>query len=250
MTAAGPHPSSPRPQDHRRAFWSFRRKSDFFWFLISFGMFCFALAVLLTRREPQVIETVRLVEKSPAKRRAPAPAAVPAAKPAAKAPAEPAPEPAGGAKVQEKVWQIFKDDGVVADAAWKDVGGENVLTIDYDFTQGRWVVVGNKAAPDFEKVRTIRFDMKGAGGQNTLEFKVEDAHGTNIGMRWHGVTDTKGAWRRFEISRSDLGYLWGGDGSELDWGNIKLVDFGVSAQETQGDAGGSGRVQIRRVQFL
>jgi hypothetical protein len=249
-------PASPSdPKSDRRAFIAFRRKTDFFWFLLTFVLFGFCLAVLwlgVVPRKPEVVEVekIRYVEK-PVEKPTPVPASPkPADKNVAKArPAPPRTQAPGAApQIREEILHLFKDEGVVADAGWKTQGTERALIITYDFSRGNWVVAGQGADPNFQNVDVIEFEVRSSGGKNTLEFKVEDEHGANIGQRWHGETGNP-EWKKYKLRRDDLKYLWGGEKAELDWSKIKLIDFGVSHQETQGDEGGSGRVEIRRIHF-
>jgi len=181
---------------------------------------------------------------------APVAAAVSAAPPAAQKPETPLPpKPAGmlSPRVKKKIWKVFKDKNVTANADWIDKDSERILQINYDFTDGNWVVVGQEVDPDFSYIKAVKFDYRGTGGNNTLEFKIEDNNDTNVGAVWNHMTATP-EWKTMIITRMELKYLWG-ESKVLDWSRIKLVDFAVSRQKLQGDAGGKGQVEIRRIHF-
>jgi hypothetical protein len=273
---------------HKRAFLSFRRKSDLLWFLTSVIMFsggtaAFVLALFFIGKTREPIPPAvappplspvtaplaatpppppPLEEKSP-----PPETAVPAkksgGKPVVRAGASRA-RPAGATnppsspvlKTETKpsgtlLLQQAGPFKTLVDRQAKLVVdpiesvGEPAIQLTYDLSYGDWVQCFVNVRENFSKYSRVQFLFKGEGASNTLEFKLVDSDGTNVGMVWSQQTGKK-AWTVVDLPLTDLTYLWGGD-STLELKRLRQVFFAISKKP--GDKGGRGRVTIRGVKF-
>lgn len=261
----------------RRALLSFRRKSDLVWFLVSVGMFVSGLTSLVYTlgqwRRPVVVE--RLVERevpsTPVPRETSRPAPAPAVEqtdegpfplesPVEKEPEfSPAPSSVSvkekntkGTKPlrwslleEKKFFLILFDRDARLTATATEVSGDPAVRLEYDFQSGRWVQAFVTLNRDFSKYARVRFAFKVEGADNTVEFKMVDADGTNVGASWTHRAGKSG-WTEVSLPLKDLKYLWGGDG-RMDWSQTRQIYFAVSRKS--GDEGGKGRVTIRGVTF-
>lgn len=123
--------------------------------------------------------------------------------------------------------------------------GESALRLDYDFQRGEWVQAFLNIKQDLGKYTRVQFAFNGEGGNNTLEFKIVDADGSNFGATWTHRTG-RSAWTVVDVPLAELAYLWGGD-NRMDWSRVRQIYFAVSRKS--GDEGGKGRVVIRGVTF-
>lgn len=271
----------------KRAFLSFRRKSDLIWFLTSVIMFsggtaAFVLAVFFIEKEKDVAPRgeVPSVSSLPAPAPAEPSAPVPLDEPPSPAAVSPSPKktvekplprsgvarsrPAGPPssasvpipKTEPKPLGYFllQQAGpfkTLSDRKAKVVVeaipsvGEPAIQLSYDLSQGDWVQCFVNVREDFSKYSRIQFLFNGEGPSNTLEMKLVDSDGTNVGMFWPQQTGKK-VWTVVDLPLSDLPYLWGGD-STLALKRIRQIFFAVSKKA--GDKGGRGRVTIRGIKF-
>ncbi|MBK8575349.1 MAG: hypothetical protein IPN90_06620 [Elusimicrobia bacterium] len=280
----------------KRAFLSFRRKSDLLWFaasliLFSGGTAAFILAVYFVHRAQTPMAIAPQI---------PAPVIAPAVPPALPAP-PPSPSavdapPAGGpnprpsspksagngargggdprpvkrpvaakippAPVVKKIesrasgyfllqqggpFKSFVDRRAkIAVDRVDDSYGEPAVQLTYDLSQGDWVQCFVNVRENFSNYTRVQFLFKGEGAKNTLEFKIVDSDGTNVGALWSQQTAKK-AWTVVDLPLSELTYLWGGD-PLLDFRRVRQIFFAVSKKS--GDKGGRGRVTLRGIKFL
>lgn len=124
--------------------------------------------------------------------------------------------------------------------------GELALQLTYALNEGVWVQCFVNVQENFSNYSRVQFLFKGEGANNTLEFKMVDSDGTNVGIFWPQETGKK-TWTVVNIPLSDLTYLWGGD-SMMELKRLRQIFFAVSKKP--GDQGGRGRVIIRGIKFL
>jgi hypothetical protein len=126
-----------------------------------------------------------------------------------------------------------------------EAAGEPALRLNFDLSQGEWVQCFLEVKENFKSYTRVQFLFMGEGSNNTLEFKVVDLDGTNVGIDWPQRTGKTG-WTVVDLPLADLLYLYGGDPS-LDWRHVRRISFAVSKR--RGDQGGRGRVTIRGIKF-
>lgn len=186
---------------------------------------------------------------------APMEAEVPAPPPAKRSRAErreasrteaPAPRARAYALLDDKApAQVLFDKNARITATALTAVGEPALRLDYDFQRGEWVQAFLNIKQDLGKYTRVQFAFNGEGGNNTLEFKIVDADGSNFGATWTHRTG-RSAWTVVDVPLTELAYLWGGD-NRMDWSRVRQIYFAVSRKN--GDEGGKGRVVIRGVTF-
>jgi hypothetical protein len=260
----------------RRSILSFRRKSDLVWFIASLVMFssgatAFVFVFLVPARGP--VPSL-VAAAAPPMAALPAPSlpamaptgtsenleesrrsAVPRAQhrpPVSKSPSSFVSSPASETKVTMPYFlretMSFKTSAepkatIVVEPVRSD--GETALQLAYDLSKGTWAQCFVNLRENFSNYSRVEFYVKGEGPPNTLEFKLVDADGTNVGMSWARQTGKK-AWTLVDLPLTNLTYLWGGDPT-LDLSRVRQIFFAVSKK--QGDRGGRGRVIIRGVRF-
>lgn len=283
-TSGGGPPQRVLTPRHKRAFLSFRRKSDLLWFFTSVVMFsggtaAFVLAVLLIGKTREPIPSLvvppplppvaaALPERLPPPEKPASPAAAaPAKKSVEKVPGRtgvsrarplgatiPPPVPVQKSEVKSPGYFLLQQAGsfkTLADRKAKLVVeptesvGEPAIQLTYDLSYGDWVQCFVNVRENFSKFSRVQFLFKGEGASNTLEIKLVDSDGTNVGMVWSQQTGKK-AWTVVDLPLTDLTYLWGGD-STLELKRLRQVFFAISKKP--GDKGGRGRVTIRGVKF-
>lgn len=141
--------------------------------------------------------------------------------------------------------QVLFDKNARITATALTAVGEPALRLDYDFQRGEWVQAFLNIKQDLGKYNRVQFAFNGEGGNNTLEFKIVDADGSNFGATWTHRTG-RSAWTVVDVPLTELAYLWGGD-NRMDWSRVRQIYFAVSRKN--GDEGGKGRVVIRGVTF-
>ena len=137
------------------------------------------------------------------------------------------------------------DRGAKLNAASSEAVGERAIRLNYDLSRGEWAQCFLEVKEDFRSFSRVQFLFMGDGSNNTLEFKVVDLDGTNVGVDWPQRTGKTG-WTVVDLPLADLLYLYGGD-PLLDWRHVRRISFAVSKR--RGDQGGRGRVTIRGIKF-
>lgn len=186
---------------------------------------------------------------------APAQETPPVAAPLTPAPAPepapaPAPEPAAGESLLDPTspiqgWNVYNDNGSTIKLV--DLPGENgkALGIEYNIGTGNWLATYKDLSLDLGRYKGIRFRYKGEGSGNSLEFKIEDADGSQFGMLVPSRSNP-GSWTTVEVKYTDLAYWWGGD-KNLNLASPK-VHFAVSVKD--GDQRGSGKVLVDQLELI
>lgn len=158
----------------------------------------------------------------------------------------PAPRARAYALFEDKATaQVLFDKNARVTATALTAVGEPALRLDYDFQRGEWVQAFLNIKQDLGKYTRVQFAFNGEGGNNTLEFKIVDADGSNFGATWTHRTG-RSAWTVVDVPLTELAYLWGGD-NRMDWSRVRQIYFAVSHKS--GDEGGKGRVVVRGVTF-
>lgn len=285
-TPGGGPPQRVLTPRHKRAFLSFRRKSDLLWFFTSVIMFsggtaAFVLAVVFIGKAREPIPSLvvppplapvaaALPEPLPPSlaEKPPSPAATaPTKKPVEKSSGRtgvsrarplgatnPPPVPVQKSELKPTGYFLLQQAGpfkTLADRQAKlrvdpsESVGESAIQLTYDLSYGDWVQCFVNVRENFSKYSRVQFLFKGEGAINTLEFKLVDSDGTNVGVFWSQQTAKK-VWTVVDLPLSDLPYLWGGD-STLELTRLRQIFFAISKKP--GDKGGRGRVTIRGIRF-
>jgi len=90
----------------------------------------------------------------------------------------------------------------------------------------------------------FRFDYKGSGAKNNLEFKVTDDRSTVFRMLLTDATDTDMVWKTLTVRYADLQYL-SGINKTFNFKNVTKFEFAVSA-----DVGGIGNLYVSDLFYL
>lgn len=251
MNDPAPPPKVFTPK-RRRAFLSFRRRSDLFWFLLSIVMFVFSFTVLVFKvhfEPPEVIE--RVIEK---------PSSTLPATPPPETSLSPTPTPQTPPQKQSRApaalegFPLFasteliqkstnRNAKIIFDARWLD--GHRTFFIDYQMNDGFWVQVSQTLPKNVSRYSRVQFDLEGDGSANTIELKLVDARGTTFGTSWPGGSRSRIS-RPITVPFKDLQFLYGE--KKLDWQDMKNIQFAISTR--MGDEGGKGRVRLRDFRLL
>jgi hypothetical protein len=235
----------------KRAFLSFRRKSDVVWHVVNLTLFIFSVAIIIFKVRFQPPEVQRVVERVPVPTEIASAAenALPAPEPHAPPPPAPAPvktvpPPPLDPLADSRPLTTSADRGARVNATVTEDEGRRTLIIDYELHGGRWAQVCQEVGINLASRPRFHLTFLGQGGANTFGVKVVDAAQTSRGVVWPGATN-RGAWTTLDKKLSDLAPLWGK--SDMDWTRVRQTCFVVSVKK--GDTAGTGRVWVKDVRF-
>lgn len=168
----------------------------------------------------------------------------PAAAPVEAPPVEAAPAAPAGADGLELAagWSSYMDKN--ATATLTDVPGQSgtALEMAYDLKTGVWLGAFKQMSEDATGKTGFRFVYRTEGAVNTIEFKLEDADGTNSGRLFRPAS----SWTTVEIPFSQIEFWWTnketGGNNALNLADFK-VHFAVSKKDPA-DQGGAGKLFI------
>jgi len=158
----------------------------------------------------------------------------------------------------EKAWQMFIDQGASARlySAEGPATGQKAVGLMYTWglreipnvqqATGSWLAIVTDVRMDMSEVRKISFPYKNTGAITNLEVKIHDQDGAVYGRKISsGNAMTK--WTTISVSRSEMKYLWGGDGSgKFDWSHVIQVEIALSRA---GDSRDSGTFHFGNISF-
>lgn len=208
-----------------------------------------------TRLSASILTLCLLLASACGQPPAPASETPPVAAPLTPAPAPepasaPAPAQASGESLLDPAspiqgWNVYNDNGSTIKLV--DLAGENgkALGIEYGMGTGNWLATYKDLTRDLGPFKGIRFRYKGEGSGNSLEFKIEDADGSQFGMLVPSRSNPA-SWTTVEVKFADLAYWWGGD-KNLNLVNPK-VHFAVSVKD--GDQRGTGKVIVDQLELI
>jgi hypothetical protein len=102
---------------------------------------------------------------------------------------------------------------------------------------GTWVSFARDLNMNLSEMRNIVFFIKSTGANANLEVKITDNNNCTYGKVYPNGSSVSN-WTQFVISRRDLNYMWGGDGSgKFDWANVTGIEFGLSRSTDSRDTG-------------
>jgi hypothetical protein len=145
----------------------------------------------------------------------------------------------------KEVFRTEADRGARFSVTPTSAQGERAVHLYFSFVEGTWGLCALDIREDLSRYSRVQFVFKGDGPANTLEFKLVDSDGTNVGEVWPRRT-TKSGWTVVDLRLKDLAFL-GGTDPVMDWTRVRRIYFAVSKRP--GDAGGKGRVTIRGLSF-
>lgn len=124
-----------------------------------------------------------------------------------------------------------------APQAWIKTGAEpgrtgNALRIDYDLTKDHFVEIGAPASIDLNKVKDLRWWMKGDLNGSVFEIKFVDTDGSTFGKKLPVSTVSKEEWKQFTLPMKECHYMWGGD-QKID----RIKEFYIAVSRGQAKKG-------------
>lgn len=108
-------------------------------------------------------------------------------------------------------WSMTKGDGT--DLEVKSVKGKDGKAIElvYDLKDTRqWVAIFKNFELEVSKNDEFKFQVKGSGELNNIEFKLTDVDGSNFTRAFDGMSN-KAEWTAISVPVSSLHHGWGGD---------------------------------------
>jgi serine/threonine protein kinase len=140
-------------------------------------------------------------------------------------------------------WFIYNNPGAIGSLnSTVTEDGTPVIEISFDLSGGKWIGAVKNKFYNFSGYQGVKFDYRGEGSSNTIEFKLEDSDGSNFGLVLASKT-TADSWTTVKIPFSDMTYWWGGD-QNLTWTAVKM-HYAISQKD--GDQGGAGKVLLRNI---
>lgn len=255
----------------KRTLLSFRRKRDVAWFLLSISAFAGGVTglIITSLRLRTSVPSIESTNSSSGEKRTelppeeqdPEPTALPSIEEPEEAAAPEPPEPKPATETEKipagpapKGFELVRAGTKFKTSTDRNArlgvtptvsSGEKAVRLEYDLAEGQWVQSFLEIKEDLSKYKRVQFVFSGGGGANTLEFKIVDSDGSNVGTDWPRATG-RPAWTVVDIPLRDLPYLWGGD-PKMDWKRVRQIYFNVAKRS--GDRGGKGRVTIRGIRF-
>ncbi|MDI6642200.1 MAG: CIA30 family protein, partial [Elusimicrobiota bacterium] len=149
------------------------------------------------------------------------------------------------------------EDKDITSTELKNVAGynDNAIELQYKFKRSEvniddWVVIERDWGLNLADYNAIKFQYKGTGGNNNLEFKLGDKNGTVFLRKFFSITDTGGEWKEIVIPFNELslfktGKDWQGNVlNTLNLNRIKSAYFTLSK-----NAGGSGTFSVKDLEI-
>jgi len=95
-----------------------------------------------------------------------------------------------------------------------------------------------------DNANAFRFDYKGSGGNNDLEFKIIDDNDTTFRFVLPDVTDTNSDWKTVTVLYDDMAYFTG-NVRDFNFKNVRKVEFALAKGE-----GGKGELYVDHIQYF
>lgn len=140
-------------------------------------------------------------------------------------------------------WFIYNNPGAIGSLnSTVSDDGTPILDITFDLSGGKWIGAVKNKYYNLSGYQGIKFEYKGEGSSNTIEFKLEDSDGSNFGLVLKSKTASD-SWTTVKIPFGDMTYWWGGD-QNLTWTAVK-IHYAISQKD--GDQGGTGKISIKNI---
>jgi hypothetical protein len=139
-------------------------------------------------------------------------------------------------------WNTYNDQDngtTISLVAALDDDGKEAMQLNFDMARGLWCGAFKPMGKDLSSYKGLRFRIKGTGAGNTIEFKLEDADGSNFGRAIDQKTNVAN-WTTVDIPFASLQHWWSGD-DKLALADVK-IHFAIAKKET--DPGGAGSLTI------
>jgi hypothetical protein len=157
----------------------------------------------------------------------------------------------------ETDWRKFSDKGASVSLAFGEGPTKEQRSVQANYTWGQrkiagvqeetgtWVAFNRDINMDLSEMRNIVFMCKGTGAIANVEVKVIDKDNCTYGKSYSNGSSLY-TWSQFVVSRSDLNYMWGGDGSgKFDWSNVARLEIALSRTNDSRDTGSFAIADIR-----